>query len=736
MLILTPLLLTTGTWTLLRLEEAIPNILTIPIITSFAEVRLLESLGDIWWPEIAHEWDSRLEGAPANIWKPQFVLAYGLALVVLWNAASNNRTRSRWSAPTLAALVGFLGVLSEELALLSVILWIGLEASYIVPALARHSLSWSSGVISTVGPGTALLLLAVGGGALTATLLGEPRNSISISWIRNPLGRESLGGLESFSPGIGIMGVGAVTASAVAALFALRDRLVLALAIGSFVCMIAALSITYEASPMDVTRFDGHARNFALLALLLAVAILLSKARMPWLGAVAAVVVTLIVWPSIARPARTIALGVSYGVHFSNPNPGVEADDFNPENYDLTRLAIRPLVSGSVVNHIRDRTDTSTRILSPHPVEMSILTGRPNASGLAGHIHLFRVDGAEYTDAIRYLEPRAIRRRGFRYVHATNAWINGLPIHARRWLENPILFERVVQTSVDALYRVQPGFLDLNEIYDLDSYESLRQSIPTLSSVFLAPGILPKVARRIASSLSHTQLFGTLDWSNTHLLTNFSIRPLGHLSPDFVAIPTRQAPAAFSESSRLPIWWSSEVAVYAVDGTTTPLSSPPRQDFSIRVSDVQIAKGRIAFTATFTDRASHLWQGQDWVVVETDDSPWRLPYRFGTATYTSVFVRWFDGQVQPVPETDTHEYLFLYEFEPRTGTLALWDGSGYSSLSQAQPQLRPGNWMLAARPNINREEVGLIPVLQFTLTEDGDFTYKVYEGSLDAMLVR
>ena len=44
--------------------------------------------------------------------------------------------------------------------------------------------------------------------------------------------------------------------------------------------------------------------------------------------------------------------------------------------------------------------------------------------------------------------------------------------------------------------------------------------------------------------------------------------------------------------------------------------------------------------------------------------------------------------------------------------------------------------MLAARPNINREEVGLIPVLQFTLTEDGDFTYKVYEGSLDAMLVR
>ena len=163
---------------------------------------------------------------------------------------------------------------------------------------------------------------------------------------------------------------------------------------------------------------------------------------------------------------------------------------------------------------------------------------------------------------------------------------------------------------------------------------------------------------------------------------------------------------------------------------------PPPRDFSIHLSDVRIADGLIAFTATFTDRSTDSWRGQDWVVVGTDDSPWRLPYRFGTVEFTSAFVRWFDGQVQPVPETTTHEYFFLYEFEPRTGTLALWDGSGYTSLSQAQPQLRPGNWMLAARPNINREEVGLIPVLQFTLTEDGDFTYKVYEGSLDAMLVR
>ena len=89
-----------------------------------------------------------------------------------------------------------------------------------------------------------------------------------------------------------------------------------------------------------------------------------------------------------------------------------------------------------------------------------------------------------------------------------------------------------------------------------------------------------------------------------------------------------------------------------------------------------------------------------------------------------------------MPETATHEYFFLYEFEPRTGTLALWDGTDYTSLSTPQPQLRPGTWMLAARPNINREEVGLIPVLRCTLSQNEDFTYTVYEGSLDAMLVR
>ena len=240
---------------------------------------------------------------------------------------------------------------------------------------------------------------------------------------------------------------------------------------------------------------------------------------------------------------------------------------------------------------------------------------------------------------------------------------------------------------------------------------------------------------QLAVALPHAQLRGTLDLVGTHLQTAISIPPLGNQTPDFVALPARMAPSALPPAARQPVWWNQHVAIYAPSGSTPPLVPPPPPHFSVQLSDVRTTPDRIAFTAAFTDRATDRWQGQDWVVVQTDASPWHLPYRFGTGTFTAAFVRWFDGQVQPVPATAVHEYFFLYQFDPRTGSLALWDGLAYTDLSSPHPQLRPGTWMLAARPNINREEVGLIPVLHFTLNDDGSFSYTVYPGSLDAMLV-
>ena len=733
---LSPLLLTAGSWTLLGYLNRVPNIIQFPVPTELDTVGLRASIAGLYWPNIDLRWHSEFDGAPANIWKPMFVLGYALVLVVMSNTA-DNRPKSLIAIVTLASLTGFLGIVNAELAMIVIGLWCVLEGWRIMPQLIGQRISLGGISRSVVGPLGSVLLLAVGGGVTTGLLAGEPRGQLLIGLIDDPFSRQIVGRYEPLQGRIGLLGIGALTAAALAFLIARKDRLVLALASGTIPLVAAALLLQYKTAPLDVTRFDGHARNLALLALLLALASRFLAIAPRWRYTFSIIGVALVLWPTIAQPVRTIGLGVSRGISLTNPQSGILASDSEPHYYDLRRFVIDTPLSVDIAGYIRNHTSIDSRIFSPHPSEMSFATGRPNASGFVGHLHQEPVRGPEYQDVLHYLEPRAVRRLSYEYIHATNDWIKQLPSHAQRWLADPRFFESLTQSETDALYRVQAAFLQLDAAHVPESFEALRQAIPASASVLLAPVLRPKHSLQIAMALSRVHLIGTLDPGGAHLLTALpATTALGDQSPDFVTLPARMAPSAFDPAARGPLWWNREVAIYATDSTSTSLMRPPPRDFSIHLSDVRIADGLIAFTATFTDRSTDSWSGQDWVVVATDDSPWRLPYRFGTVEFTSAFVRWFDGQVQPVPETTTHEYFFLYEFEPRTGTLALWDGSGYSSLSQAQPQLRPGNWMLAARPNINREEVGLIPVLQFTLTEDGDFTYKVYEGSLDAMLVR
>ena len=534
---LCPLLLTAASWTLLGYLNRVPNIVQIPLPTELHTIGLRDSLSKLYWPELEPVWHSEFDGSPANIWKPLFVLSYALAFIVL-SHLSGSRSRSLTDAVTLAVLVGSLGIVSAELALLVLGLWCGLEALRLFPRLVNRDIEQAQVLQAVAGLLGALLLLAVGGGVLTGMLTGAPRGHLSLGWIDDPFSRQIFGRYEPLQGRIGLLGIGAISAAALAALLAWRDRLVLALSAGTVPLMVAALVVTYSTAPLDVSRFDGHARNFALLALLLAIATSISSLTSRWRYAASIIAITLVVWPTVARPIRTLGLGASRGVHLTNPLPGVLATASNRRLQYQERYVINTPMSDNVVGYIHANTSVNTRIFSPHPQAMSIATGRPNASGFIGHLHQEPARGPEYDDVRQYLEPGAVRRLGFDYIHATPAWTLQLPSHAQDWLDNPRMFEQLVRTETDALYRVRLAFVQLAPSHSPRSFEALRQSVATASTVLLAPGLQPKDSLKLAMSLSHTNLIGHLDPVGAHLLTPLPITmPLGTQNPDFVVLP-------------------------------------------------------------------------------------------------------------------------------------------------------------------------------------------------------
>ena len=108
-----------------------------------------------------------------------------------------------------------------------------------------------------------------------------------------------------------------------------------------------------------------------------------------------------------------------------------------------------PAFRANRATYIRTQTDIDDRVFSPHPHSMTVSTGRPNASGFPTLIHLFAINGAEYEDARGFLEPKAIQRLGFRYLHATDAWVDSLPDRAQSWLRDAGLFEPLVRDDRD-----------------------------------------------------------------------------------------------------------------------------------------------------------------------------------------------------------------------------------------------------------------------------------------------
>ena len=736
---LAPLLLTAGAWTLLHVPPW--DILQVPVPAGLPSAGLRASLADIYWPDVELPWAWEFE-APPNLFRPPFVLAYALAFVVLERAA-RARNRSWLAALTLAGLIGFAGLLSTTVPPVVLGLWGVLEATALWTSRHAHNRRQAA-IRAAAGPVLAALLLAAGSGVITSFLTGEAGSGLTVGWIDDPASRRPLASFDLRSGGVGLLALGPVVVAGAAVLLARRDRLVLALAAGAGLFLLAALTLRYEFFPLDATRFDGHARNFALLALLVALSSRLHALRPRWRYAAAALVLALITWPTVTEPARNLGLAVGHGIEIANAWSAQQEHDAR----FTARFALKPFTSERIAAHIRSHTAADARVLSPQPRLMSFATGRPNATGFVGHLHLVPGEGPDYRDAVQFLDSAAIRRLGITYVHATDGWAAELPNRAARWLADPGLFDLLIRDGAEALYRVRPEFLRLDAAPAPASFQALRQAVPPSATVYLSPTIRTLDIHRptigamyslqVASALSHARLLGVVDQTQLHLLAPLPVEPLGQHVPDLVVMPATFVPSMFPLAARHPIWWNDQVAVYAPHGAVPPImpSQPvPREQplgVSVQVSDVRQAGRRITFTTTLDDQAPEHWSGQDWVLVAVDRSPWALPLKFQADGRTPVAAAWFPGQAVPGAGTTTH----VYEFDAGASRLAVRDEQGTLTAVASSGRITgSGIWTLGIRlqhewqPNSWRE-AAFIPVLRIEVSETGEVSYEIFDDVL------
>lgn len=723
-LTLTPLLLAPGAWTLVFGEQ--PPLLRVPIPAGIPAAGLRAALTDVFWPRVELPWPSEQHGVPPNIWKPLFPFGYALAIVALERLAAL-KCQTWPCAVVLALLIGTLGLVDETVAPVALALWVAVEVWRLIRAWRVGPITLQAIIRAAAGPTFAAALLAGSGGVLTGVLTGSGGGgAIAPGWPLDPRDRGALVSIATQPGGLGLLNIGTAVVASVACLLAVRNRLVLMLAGASLVFLIGALTLRYEAAPHDVARFDGHARNFALLAFVLALAFRLAALPRPRSLCVAVVMFGLVTWPTVAAPARNLGLAIGHGVQIANATS--QEPEFGDWYWYMGRYAPQAQFPHDLGTWIGEHTSTEARILSPTPLAMTIATGRPNAAGFLRFPHGRATYGPEYLDAIRFLEPAAIARLGLEYVHAPDSWVARLPDRARRWLTDPSLFVPLIRAGTDSLYQVRPAFHNLEVPPDGASYEALRKTIPDGSTVYLSPATDPLNIARAAAAMPEAEFVdqGSRSWlrvRDVSLSSDIRPEPLGRTLPDYAVVSARLAPAMLPPERRHPVFQNNEIAVYSLKGPAVSVMEPPPRPFRVEVTDWQTTNGRLAFTATLANLNAEGWTGQDWVVTRADSSPWAFPDSWPIDRAP----QWFAGQIAPQSETLVHRY----EYAPGAGRLALHDSeSSLVDLPSAGDGLGPGVWLLSVRLRDDYRLVALTPVVKISISEGGDASYEVYQGEL------
>ena len=731
-LVTASLLLTSGLWTFTSFGA---GLLHLPVPTGLPEAGLRASLGGVYWPPVELSSPVKFTEVLADIWKPGFPLSYALAVAVLQHAARHER----WTLPasiTLAGLVGFMGLLSTTLVPVVLVVWGGLALmNWIHVREAGSATRTALGLGS--GPVLAGLLLLGGGGAYTGILDGASPSGLIVTDGLDSTHWKALGSLEAHPGGVGVLGIGPVAVAMAAAALARRDRLVMTLATGAGLFLLAWLALDYPPAPWDVNRLAGHARNLALVALLLALSVRLTTIPARWRFVAGALLLGLVVWPTVVAPVRSLGQAVGHGIQLANARSVQLSRLERSSDVPLRRFQLRP-ISSRVAEYIRNHTPTGARVLATEWPYWNVFlaTGRPNNAGFADLTYLIYHPGPEYWDARHYLEPAAFQRLDIEYVHAVDSWATNLPPRARRWLADQTMFELLVRDGDEALYRVRAGFSDLEVTPDPESFEALRSVSPS-TVVFLAPQTIWLDRLRMASVLSHTQLVGAISALPLHVRSPepWHVEPLGPQRPDLVVLPAAIEPWTwmFPSAARQPIWQNAEVAIYAPDGGLAPITPPTvfpvTPPVSVQVSSARVDAGRITFTTTNVDHAPDRWSGQDWVIIEVDDGPWEMPKAFLDAGRGPVIAKWFTGLISPNRTDSRH----TYELDVADATLGARDELGnLTALESSDGELGRGTWVLAMRLHhewrrSHWREVAFIPVLRFNVSKNGEVSLAVFE---------
>ena len=734
LVVIAPLMLSSGLWTFANVG---PGVLQLPVPAGLPEAGLRASLGDIFWPSVVLSPDARLQETLADIWKPGFPLSYAVAFVVLEYATRFDRW-SRSATVAQAAMVGFLGLLSTTLAPVVGLLWAALAAWHFLRA-RRHGSTSADALRWGLGPALAVLLLLGGGGAFTEILDGAPPSGLGLALDLDPTHRYALGTFDARPGGVAVLGLGPLALAGAAAVLARRDRLVVTLAAGAGLLVLAWVALSYGPAPWDLNRLAGHARNLALIALLLALGARLADVPSGrWRLAAGAVLIALITWPTVVAPARSLGIAIGHGVQLANARWVQQELIDRGEKVPMRRFQLRAM-SPRVADYIRTHTDVDARVLAtvwPY-WNVFLATGRPNNAGYANIIYLIYHPGPEYWDARHYLEPAAIRQLGLEYVHATDIWVDALPPRAQQWLADPSLFELLIRDGDEALYRVRPAFLELEIAPHPESFQALR-SVPPSTVVYLPPQTFWLEKLRVASTLSHVRLVGAISKLSLHRRTPepWTVEPLGEDVPDLVVLPASVEPWTwtFPPSARQPIWRNEAVAVYAPDGTVAPIT-PPRvaletPPVAVAIADAHLGDGRIAFTATFDNQAPERWTGQDWVVAPVDAWPWELPAAFPDHGRGPAIAKWFAGLISSNSGASTHSY----ELDVPASSLAVRNPGGeWVPLDASDGDVGAGSWVLALRLHHEWQpdhwrEVAFIPVLRIDVSDTGEIEYSVHEA--------